>query len=94
ARGKQFSLEIWLTPNTEAPRFPKDVKYTDGEASVEVEFRVEADGSVHDINVVKGLGVEFDERMVEAVKQARFEPAKKAGKPVSVLVRRKIRHRE
>jgi len=72
------------------PLFPKDVKGTDGERSVELEFRVEADGSVHDIKVVSGLGVEFDERMVKAVKQARFEPATKAGKPISVRVRRKF----
>lgn len=76
------------------PRFPKELLDAAGAASVELEFRVEADGSVHDINVVHGLGVEFDERMVKAVKQARFEPAKRAGKPVAVLVKRTIRLRE
>lgn len=75
------------------PPFPTDVKDTNGEGSVELEFRVEADGSVHDIKVVRGLGVEFDERMVNAVKQARFEPAKKAGKPISVLMRKKLTQR-
>lgn len=75
------------------PLFPKDVKDTDGERSVEVEFRVEADGSVHDIKVVRGLGAEFDERMVKAIKQARFEPAKKAGKPISVRITRKLTQR-
>lgn len=75
------------------PPFPTDVKDTDGDGSVELEFRVEVDGSVRDIKVVRGLGVEFDERMVKAVKQARFEPAKKAGKPISVLLRKKLTQR-
>ena len=72
------------------PPFPKDVRDVAGELSVELEYRVEADGSVHDIKVVRGLGVEFDKRMVEAVKRARFEPAKKAGKPISVRRRHKL----
>ena len=77
-----------------SPPFPPDMKDADGDRSVELEFRVEADGSVHDIKVVRGLGAEFDERMVKAVKDARFEPAKKAGKPISVLMRRKLTQRK
>ena len=74
-----------------APRLTKELMDADGEVSVDVEVRVEADGSVHDIKVVRGVGTEMDQRVVEAVKRTRFEPAKKAGKPISMQMRLSIR---
>lgn len=74
-----------------APRLTKELMDADGEVSVDVQARVEADGSVHDIKVVRGVGLEMDQRVVEAVKRTRFEPAKKAGKPVSMQMRLSIR---
>ena len=56
---------------------------------VEVELLIKEDGSVHDIEVIHGVGMGLDERMIEAVQPARFEPAMKAGKPISA--RMKIR---
>ena len=73
------------------PRWTKELMDADGEVSVDVEVRVEADGSVHDIKVVRGVGMEMDQRVVEAVKRTRFEPAKKAGKPISMQMRLSIR---
>ena len=74
-----------------APRLTKELMDADGKASVDVEARVDADGSVHDVKVVRGVGMEMDERVVEAVKRTRFEPAKKAGKPISMQLRLSIR---
>ncbi len=74
-----------------APRLTEELRDADGKVSVDLEARVEADGSVHDIRVVRGVGTEMDERVVEAVKRTRFQPAKKAGKPISTQMRLSIR---
>ena len=74
-----------------APRLTKELMDADGEVSVEVEARVEADGSVHDVKVVRGVDMEMDQRVVEAVERTRFEPAKRAGKPISMQMRLSIR---
>jgi TonB family protein len=47
-----------------------------------------ADGSVHDVQVVRGLGFGLDEAAIQAVRQIKFIPGSRAGKPVSV--RRRI----
>ncbi len=74
-----------------APRLTKELMDADGKVSVAVEARVDADGSVHDVKVVRGVSMEMDERVVEAVKRTKFEPAKKAGKPISMRMRMSIR---
>ena len=57
---------------------------------MEVEFWVEADGSARDIRVVRELGDGLDERVVEALKESIFEPAKKAGEPIGTQMRMKF----
>lgn len=61
------------------------------EGSVELELRVREDGTAHGIKVVRGLGMGLDERAVEAVGQWRFDPAKKAGRPVEVRMRVRVK---
>ena len=61
------------------------------EGSVELEFRVREDGTAHGIKVVRGLGMGLDERAVEAVGQWRFDPAKKAGRPVEIPIRVRVK---
>lgn len=57
---------------------------------VELGLHVQEDGSVRDIEVIRGVGLGLDERVIEAVKQARFEPAKNAGKPISTRMKIKV----
>lgn len=45
-----------------------------------------SDGRVHDMRVQRGLGMGLDEKAKEAVKNWRFEPAKKDGRAVPVQV--------
>jgi len=44
------------------------------------------DGRTHDIRVLHTLGLGLDEKAIEAVKNWKFEPATKDGKPVSVMI--------
>ena len=47
---------------------------------------VDADGLPQKIRVQRSLGMGLDEVAVNAVKQWRFQPAKKDGKPVQVMI--------
>ena len=78
----------------EPPRLVREVKadYTDearrrgitGEVLLEIVVR--SNGTVGDVRVVRGLGAGLDARATEAVRQWRFEPARRKGVPVDVLV--------
>jgi TonB family protein len=47
---------------------------------------VDADGLPRDIQVTRSLGMGLDEKAIEAVSKWRFEPARKNGQPVPVLI--------
>jgi TonB family protein len=54
--------------------------------NVELRLIVTAKGEPKNISVVKSLGSGLDEKAVEALKQWRFKPATKDGKPVAVVI--------
>jgi TonB family protein len=76
------------------PRLLREVKaeYTEDArrhgitGDVELEIVVRRDGSVGDVNILKGLGAGLDQRAVAAVRQWRFSPAHRKGEPVDVIV--------
>jgi len=53
---------------------------------VVLEIVVRRDGSVGDVNVVRGLPAGLNERAALAVRQWRFAPARRFGSPVDVIV--------
>ena len=46
---------------------------------------VGADGRIRDLRPVRALGMGLDEKAMEAVRQWRFRPGMKEGKPVDVM---------
>lgn len=78
----------------EPPRLLREVKadYTDEgrrrnvTGDVVLEIVVRRDGSVGDVRVMQGLGSGLDERAVGAVRQWRFDPARRKGVAVDVIV--------
>jgi TonB family protein len=78
----------------EPPRLLREVRadYTDEarrgtvEGEVELEIVVRRDGTVGDVKILKRLGAGLDDRAVQAVRQWRFEPARRFGSPVDVIV--------
>jgi TonB family protein len=77
-----------------APRLLREVKaeYTEEArrraltGDVVLEIVVRRDGSVGDVTVLQGLGGGLDQRAVAAVRQWRFDPARRQGVPVDVIV--------
>jgi TonB family protein len=78
----------------EPPRLLREVKaeYTDAArrrrltGDVLLEIVVRRDGSVGDVTLLRGLGAGLDQRAVAAVRQWRFDPARRRGVAVDVIV--------
>ena len=68
------------------PQYTADAKDARIQGTVVVECVVQADGTIGDVKVLKSLDAGLDEEAIKAVKQWRFEPGTKDGKPVPVLV--------
>ncbi len=78
----------------EPPRLVREIKaeYTEearrrslsGEILLEIVVRT--DGSVGDVRVLRGLGAGLEQKAVQAVRKWRFDPARRKGVPVDVIV--------
>ena len=66
------------------PEFSEEARKAKFSGNVEVYIWVDTDGRPSHIRVVRGVGMGLDEKAVEAVRQYRFKPAMKDGKPVQV----------
>ncbi len=51
------------------------------------------DGKPHDIKVARALGMGLDQKAIEAVRNWKFEPAMKDGKPVAVQINVEVNFR-
>ena len=51
------------------------------------------DGRPHDMRVQRSLGMGLDEKAMEAVRQWKFEPARKDGQPVAVQINVEVNFR-
>ncbi len=66
------------------PDYPADAKREKRQGSVMLAVMVNADGSVGDVRVKQPLSPKLDASAVKAMKQWRFKPATRNGKPVPV----------
>jgi protein TonB len=72
-------------------RYPEAAVKTGVEGIVMVVFVIEKDGSVSNVEVSKGIGSGCDEEAVRVIKlMPRWEPGKRSGRAVRVLVRMPI----
>jgi TonB family protein len=65
-----------------APRFPSQLEGTSAGGTVFVSFVVSKSGKVVDLKIVSSTNSDFDEASLNAVRQWRYKPAMKDGKPV------------
>jgi periplasmic protein TonB len=56
------------------------------QGDVVMEVVVRADGTIGNVRVLQGLGSGLDQRAIDAVRQWRFNPARRHGTPVDVMV--------
>lgn len=68
------------------PQYPEEARRRGLVGDVVLEIVVRRDGTVGDVRIVRPLGGGLDQHAVEAVRQWRFEPARRRGVPVDVLV--------
>jgi periplasmic protein TonB len=64
------------------PFYPESASDAKIEGLEELEITICVDGNLRDVSVLNSLGPEFDQQAIAAVKQWRFKPATKHGKPV------------
>jgi TonB family protein len=68
------------------PKYPKNERKARHEGMVKLRLVVGSDGDPRNIAVSRTLSPDFDESAIEAVKQWKFKPAIKDGRPVPVLI--------
>jgi protein TonB len=69
-------------------KYPQAAMKSGIQGEVMVLFMVEADGSVTNVSVAKGIGKECDEEAMRVFRiMPRWDPGRRYGKPVKVLVR-------
>ena len=89
-------LEFWsadvkpVLMHSVAPVYPDEAKKAGLSGNVFLKFRVNVDGSVSAIRVLKGQPV-FRKPAMDAISQFRYKPAEREGKPVAVWMSHVIR---
>jgi protein TonB len=73
------------------PSYPSAARVARLEGLVVVEFTVNGDGRVADIELKESGGAVLDQAVIESIRQWRYEPGRKDG--IKVSVRLQSRHR-
>lgn len=69
-----------------SPAYADDARKSKYQGTSRLHMIVAEDGSVHDLQIVLPLGLGLDEKAVDAVSTWKFEPARKGGQPVAVVI--------
>jgi len=75
------------------PEYSEEARKAKYQGTVVLWLVVNADGKPQDIKVTRPLGMGLDEKAIEAVRQWRFDPAKKDGHPVPVMINVEVNFR-
>ena len=68
------------------PEFTEQARKQKLKGNVEVSLTVDKAGLPQNVTVIHGLGSGLDEKAIEAVRQYRFRPATRDGKPVATKI--------
>lgn len=77
--GNETTVQVISHPR---PEYTAEAKQLKIQGEVVLEVRFSADGRVHVIRVVQGLGHGLDQQAIRAAEQTHFKPATRDGKPV------------
>jgi len=72
--------------STPDPDYTEEARNAKTQGTCILGLIVDAEGHPRDIRVVRGLGFGLDAKAIEAVRQWRFQPARKDGEPVNVQI--------
>jgi TonB family protein len=72
--------------STPDPEYTEEARNAKAQGTCVLWMIVDDQGRPRDIKVVRGLGFGLDAKAVEAVRQWRFQPAMKDGRPVNVQI--------
>lgn len=75
------------------PEYSEEARKAKFQGTVVLWLVVSPDGKPQQIRVTRALGMGLDEKAIEAVRQWRFEPAKKDGQPVPVQINVEVNFR-
>jgi periplasmic protein TonB len=75
------------------PEYSEEARKAKYQGSVVLWVVVDANGRPRDVKVARSLGMGLDEKAIEAVRNWKFEPAKKDGQPVAVQVNIEVNFR-
>jgi TonB family protein len=69
-----------------APWYTEDAGRAKIEGTVVLYVKITPDGRANSVKVTRSLGMGLDESAVDAVKQWRFRPGRRDGKPITVAI--------
>ena len=75
------------------PEFSEEARKAKYQGTVVLWVVVGQDGRPHDLRIQRSLGMGLDEKALEAIRQWRFEPGRKGGVPVVVLINVEVNFR-
>lgn len=72
------------------PVYPAQMMTSRLQGSVTVEFIIDEEGHTRDLRLIRSTYKEFEAPALEAIRQWRFEPARKDGRPISQLASQRL----
>jgi periplasmic protein TonB len=75
------------------PKYPKKARKAHDRGVVLLDLVVGTDGLPRDVKVDRGLTPELEQAAIDTVKQWKFAPATKDGRPVAVLIKVEVNFR-